>query len=51
MMQDLYARQFDLHESAVRVICRDVGGSFGIKVHAYADDFATVALSVMLGGR
>lgn len=49
MMQDLYCRQFDLSESQVRVICRDVGGSFGIKVHAYPDDFATVALSMMLG--
>lgn len=47
MMQDLYARQFDLPESAVRVVCKDVGGSFGIKVHAYPDDFATVALSIM----
>ena len=48
MMQDLYARQFDLPESAVRVICKDVGGSFGIKVHAYPDDFATVAISILL---
>lgn len=47
MMQDLYARQFGLAESDVRVICKDVGGSFGIKVHAYPDDFATVALSMM----
>ncbi len=47
MMQDLYARQFDLPESSVRVICKEVGGSFGIKVHAYPDDFATVALSMM----
>ena len=48
MMQDLYARQFDLPESAVRVICKDVGGSFGIKVHAYPDDFATVAMAMLL---
>jgi carbon-monoxide dehydrogenase large subunit len=48
MMQDLYARHFSLPESAVRVICRDVGGSFGIKVHSYPDDFATVALSILL---
>jgi carbon-monoxide dehydrogenase large subunit len=47
MMQDLYARQFDLPEAAVRVICKDVGGSFGIKVHAYPDDFATVALAML----
>jgi carbon-monoxide dehydrogenase large subunit len=49
MMQDLYARQFDLAEASVRVICKDVGGSFGIKVHAYPDDFATVAISMLLG--
>ena len=48
MMQDLYCRQFGLQEQQVRVVCRDVGGSFGIKVHAYPDDFATVALSMML---
>ena len=48
MMQDLYARQFDLPEASVRVICKDVGGSFGIKVHAYPDDFATVAIAILL---
>ncbi len=48
MMQDLYCRQFGLQEQQVRVICRDVGGSFGIKVHAYPDDFATVALAILL---
>jgi carbon-monoxide dehydrogenase large subunit len=47
MMQDLYARQFDLQENQVRVLCKDVGGSFGIKVHAYPDDFATVALAML----
>ncbi len=48
MMQDLYCRQFDLQESQVRVVCKDVGGSFGIKVHAYPDDFATVAIAILL---
>ena len=48
MMHDLYCRQFGLQESQVRVICKDVGGSFGIKVHAYPDDFATVAISILL---
>ena len=48
MMQDLYSRQFELPESSIRVICKDVGGSFGIKVHAYPDDFATVAAAVLL---
>ena len=49
MMQDLYCRQFGLQEHQVRVTCGDVGGSFGIKVHAYPDDFATVAISMLLG--
>ena len=32
----------------MRVIAKDVGGSFGIKVHVYPDEMATAALSVML---
>jgi len=48
MMQDLYARHFNLPEGAVRVLCKDIGGSFGLKVHSYPDDFATVALSILL---
>lgn len=48
MMQDLYCRQFGLTESDVRVVCYDVGGSFGIKVHAYPDDFATVGIAILL---
>ncbi|ALG72959.1 carbon monoxide dehydrogenase [Azospirillum thiophilum] len=49
MMGDLYSRLMGIPEADVRVVCKDVGGSFGIKVHAYADDFATVALSILLG--
>ncbi len=48
MMQDIFARHLNIPESSVRVICKDVGGSFGIKVHVYADEMATAALSVML---
>ena len=32
----------------MRVIAKDVGGSYGIKVHVYPDEMATAALSVML---
>ena len=32
----------------MRVLTKDVGGSFGIKVHTYADEMATVALSKLL---
>jgi CO/xanthine dehydrogenase Mo-binding subunit len=49
MMQDILARHLGLPEHDVRVICKDVGGSFGIKVHIYPDEVATCALSVMLG--
>ena len=48
MMQNLFAKHLDLAEQQVRVITKDVGGSFGIKVHCYADEMATVALSKML---
>ncbi len=48
MMQGLFALHLGLEEHKVRVVCEDVGGSFGIKVHTYPDEMATVALSVML---
>jgi carbon-monoxide dehydrogenase large subunit len=48
MMQNIFATHMGLEEHNVRVVCGDVGGSFGIKVHTYADEMATVALSVML---
>ncbi len=48
MMQDIFSRHLSIPEQNVRVICKDVGGSFGIKVHVYADEMATAALSVML---
>jgi CO/xanthine dehydrogenase Mo-binding subunit len=48
MMQNLFAKHLDLPERDVRVITKDVGGSFGIKVHTYADEMATVALSKLL---
>jgi carbon-monoxide dehydrogenase large subunit len=48
MMQDIFSKHLRIPESSVRVICKDVGGSYGIKVHVYADEMATAALSVML---
>jgi len=48
MMQNLFAKHLALAEHQVRVVCKDVGGSFGIKVHTYADEMATVALSKLL---
>jgi carbon-monoxide dehydrogenase large subunit len=48
MMQNLFAKHLGLAEQQVRVVTKDVGGSFGLKVHTYADEMATVALSKML---
>src|SRR5688572_29962097 len=48
MMQDIFSRHLSIPEANVRVITKDVGGAFGIKVHVYADEMATAALSVML---
>jgi len=48
MMQNLFAKHLGLEEHQVRVLTKDVGGSFGIKVHTYADEMATVALSKRL---
>jgi aerobic carbon-monoxide dehydrogenase large subunit len=48
MMQNLFAKHLGLQEHQVRVLTKDVGGSFGIKVHAYADEMAMVALSKLL---
>jgi carbon-monoxide dehydrogenase large subunit len=48
MMQDLFAKHLGLEHQQVRVLTKDVGGSFGIKVHTYADEMAAVALSKML---
>jgi len=48
MVQNVAALHLGLAEQQVRVVCKDVGGSFGIKVHIYADEMATYALSKLL---
>src|SRR5438067_1730770 len=48
MMQDIFSRHLNFAEANVRVITKDVGGAFGIKVHVYPDEMATAAISVML---
>src|SRR5207253_7330419 len=48
VVQNIAALHLGLMESQVRVVCKDVGGSFGIKVRIYADEMATYALSKLL---
>ena len=49
MSKNLYAKHLGLEEDKVRVICKDVGGSFGIKIHTYSDEMATGGIAVKLG--
>ncbi|MEW4457738.1 xanthine dehydrogenase family protein molybdopterin-binding subunit [Roseibium algicola] len=48
MIQTVLATHLDLPESRVRVICEDVGGSYGIKVHVYPDEMATAAIAKIM---
>jgi len=48
MMQGVFAQQLGLAEADVRVICGDVGGSYGIKVHVYPDEVAVAVIAKML---
>ncbi len=48
MVQNIAAKHLGLAEAQVRVVCKDVGGSFGIKVHIYADEMATYGLAKLL---
>ena len=49
MFHDILSRHLGIPEHHVRVINKDVGGSFGLKIHTYPDEIATCALAVMLG--
>ncbi len=48
-MQDVYAIHLPVAEQNIRVVCPDVGGAFGVKLHVYGDEVATVAISILLG--
>ena len=44
----IYARQLGLNEADVRIICPDIGGGFGLKLHVYSDEIATAAISMLI---
>ena len=48
MMQTVLAEHLGLEEPQVRVVCHDVGGSFGVKIHVYGDEMATAVASRLL---
>lgn len=47
-MRDIYATQLGLALDKVRVVTPDVGGAFGLKLHAYPDEMALVAIATQL---
>jgi hypothetical protein len=49
MLHDILSRHLRIPEHRVRVVNKDVGGSFGLKIHTYPDEIATCVLAVMLG--
>ena len=48
MVQGVFAQHLRLPEGDVRVICADVGGSYGIKVHVYPDEVAVAAIAKIM---
>jgi carbon-monoxide dehydrogenase large subunit len=49
MLHDILSRHLGVPEHRVRVVNKDVGGSFGLKIHTYPDEIATCVLAMMLG--
>jgi carbon-monoxide dehydrogenase large subunit len=48
VMQALLAKHLGMPEGKVRVVCKDVGGAYGIKIHLYNDEVATAAAAKLL---
>ncbi|GAB5377207.1 MAG: xanthine dehydrogenase family protein molybdopterin-binding subunit [Acuticoccus sp.] len=48
MIQSILSEHLSLPEADVRVVARDVGGSFGIKIHTYGDEIATCVAARLL---
>lgn len=48
-LRSLYAVHLGIPEGRIRVICPHIGGSFGVKIHLYADEIATAAISCLIG--
>jgi carbon-monoxide dehydrogenase large subunit len=49
MIQRVFAQTLGLPDHKVQLIAPDVGGSFGLKIHTYGDELATVAAAIRLG--
>jgi CO/xanthine dehydrogenase Mo-binding subunit len=49
MIQRVFAQTLGIPDHNVQIIAPDVGGSFGLKIHSYGDEVATVAAAIELG--
>ncbi|MEK9684289.1 MAG: xanthine dehydrogenase family protein molybdopterin-binding subunit [Rhodospirillaceae bacterium] len=49
MIQAIIAKTFGLPEHKCRVVAPFVGGSFGLKIHSFGDEFAATAATMKLG--
>jgi aerobic carbon-monoxide dehydrogenase large subunit len=49
MMQGVFAKHMRMPEGDVRVLCGDVGGSYGVKVHVYPDEVAVAVIAKIMG--
>src|SRR5262245_44842951 len=49
MIQRVFAQTLGIPDHKVQIIAPDVGGSFGLKIHSYGDEVATVAAAIELG--
>ena len=49
MIQRVFAHTLGVPDHNVQVVAPDVGGSFGLKIHSYGDEVATVAAAIALG--
>jgi aerobic carbon-monoxide dehydrogenase large subunit len=48
-LRAMLAAHLQLLESDVRVLVPDVGGGFGVKLHAYDDELAVISTALLLG--
>ena len=48
MMQAILSKILNIREEDIQIIARDVGGSFGIKIHLYGDDLSTAVAALIL---
>jgi aerobic carbon-monoxide dehydrogenase large subunit len=47
-MREVFAEQLGLNPEDVRIVVKEVGGGFGLKLHAFADEMAVAAIATLV---